>query len=161
MPGLGDLPLLGRLFSNNRTDAAKTEVVLLITPRIVRNLIRPDAAQLEFSSGTEASSTGSALGPRPIDAPIPAPIPAPFPGPTPQTQQAPAPFISVQPFPALQPGGTATGAAPAPGMPPGNVPPGVVPGVTPPTPAPGSATGATPSIGPGAPVPITPGTPLR
>src|SRR5687767_99989 len=47
IPGLGDLPLVGRLFSNHRNDASKTEVILLITPHIVRNLVRPDAARME------------------------------------------------------------------------------------------------------------------
>jgi len=36
VPGLGDLPLLGRLFSNNSDQLNKTEIVLLITPRIIR-----------------------------------------------------------------------------------------------------------------------------
>ena len=64
VPGLGDLPLIGRLFSNERKDGVKTEVILLITPRIVRNLARPGATAMEFSSGTEGSSTGTALGAR-------------------------------------------------------------------------------------------------
>jgi general secretion pathway protein D len=63
VPGLGDLPLIGRLFSNNRNEGTKTEIVLLITPRIVRNLIQPSAATTEFTSGTEsaASSLGAPL----------------------------------------------------------------------------------------------------
>ncbi len=55
IPGLGDLPLIGRLFSTQRDETIKTEIVLLITPHIVRNLTRLDAAQSEFSSGTEGS----------------------------------------------------------------------------------------------------------
>ena len=50
VPGLGDLPLLGHLFSSHRDDSSKTEIVLLITPRIVRNLNRPEAAVVEFMS---------------------------------------------------------------------------------------------------------------
>ena len=42
VPGLGDLPLLGRLFSNNSDQLNKTEIVLLITPRIIRNIERPE-----------------------------------------------------------------------------------------------------------------------
>jgi general secretion pathway protein D len=64
VPGFGDLPIIGRLFSNERKDGSKTEVVLLITPRIVRNLARPGASAMEFSSGTEGSSIGTALGAR-------------------------------------------------------------------------------------------------
>lgn len=59
LPGLGDLPLLGRLFSNDNKDKSKTELVLLITPHIVRNVTRPDAIYSEFPSGTE-SAIGSA-----------------------------------------------------------------------------------------------------
>lgn len=55
VPGLGDLPLLGRLFSNDNHNKTKTELVLLITPRIVRNVARPDAIYSEFPSGTESA----------------------------------------------------------------------------------------------------------
>ena len=72
VPGLGDLPIVGRLFATERKDGSKTEVILLITPHIVRNLARPGAAALEFTSGTEGSSIGSALSTRRLD---PAAIP--------------------------------------------------------------------------------------
>ena len=54
IPGLGDLPVLGRLFGSQRNDNQKTEIVLSITPRLVRGLVRPDAMTSEFWSGTEA-----------------------------------------------------------------------------------------------------------
>lgn len=60
LPGLGDVPLLGRLFSNDNHDKSKTELVLLITPHIVRNVARPDAIYSEFPSGT-----GNAVGSTP------------------------------------------------------------------------------------------------
>lgn len=63
IPGLGDFPFLGHLFSNHLTNKSKTEVVLLITPHIVRNIARPDAGNLEFMSGTEGSLGGQELGP--------------------------------------------------------------------------------------------------
>jgi general secretion pathway protein D len=53
VPGLGDIPLLGRLFSAQRDDGQRTEIVLSITPRILRNIRRPDLNQTEFWSGTE------------------------------------------------------------------------------------------------------------
>jgi general secretion pathway protein D len=53
IPGLGDLPVLGRLFSNHSDESQKTEIVLSITPRLVRNLKRPGAD--EFWSGTDAA----------------------------------------------------------------------------------------------------------
>lgn len=55
VPGLGDVPMLGRLFSSQKDDRQKTEIVLSITPRLVRNINRPDAALSEFWSGTETS----------------------------------------------------------------------------------------------------------
>jgi general secretion pathway protein D len=55
VPGLSSLPILGRLFSNNVGDQKKTEIVLSITPRIVRNVQRASAQTAEFWSGTEAA----------------------------------------------------------------------------------------------------------
>ena len=55
VPLLGDLPVLGRLFTNNNDTASKTEIVLLITPRVVRNLQRPGIRLEEFPSGTEGA----------------------------------------------------------------------------------------------------------
>jgi len=72
VPGLGDMPVLGRLFSSTNTDASKTEIVLLITPHVVRNLVRPEARFEEFLAGTEASIGGGgafAAGGAPIAAP--------------------------------------------------------------------------------------------
>lgn len=55
VPGLGELPVAGRLFGSHLDDENKTEIVLSITPRILRNIQRPGASTLEFDSGTEAS----------------------------------------------------------------------------------------------------------
>jgi len=55
LPGLGDLPVLGRLFSSQKDSRNKTEIVLLITPRIVRNIARPDSASFMQPSGTDTS----------------------------------------------------------------------------------------------------------
>ncbi len=70
VPGLGDLPLFGRLFSNDNHDKSKTELVLLITPHIVRNVTRPDAIYSEFPSGTE-NSIGSTPRSSPSSVPVP------------------------------------------------------------------------------------------
>jgi len=53
-PILGEIPLLGRLFSNQNDNNAKTEVVLSITPHLVRNIQRKDPSAESFWSGTEA-----------------------------------------------------------------------------------------------------------
>ena len=54
LPGLGDIPILGRLFSSTRTDGSKNEIALSITPRIVRNIPRPTIETAAIWSGTEA-----------------------------------------------------------------------------------------------------------
>jgi general secretion pathway protein D len=56
IPGLGDIPLIGRLFSDHSTDKEKTEVVLSITPRIIRAKARPSSENTEFWFGTESRS---------------------------------------------------------------------------------------------------------
>ena len=55
VPGLGDVPLLGRLFSNNRRNKDKTELILAITPRIIRNIHQPDAGIASYWSGTDGT----------------------------------------------------------------------------------------------------------
>ena len=55
IPGLGDLPTVGRLFGSQKDDNNKTEIVLLITPRIVRNVVRPEANAMAVPAGSEAS----------------------------------------------------------------------------------------------------------
>lgn len=97
IPGLGDIPLLGRLFSNNNDNRTKTEIVLLITPRIVRSLHWPRSATTDQPVGTDAAigapplrisattpgalalapSDGGAGGRRP---PVPGPLPGAQPG---------------------------------------------------------------------------------
>jgi general secretion pathway protein D len=53
VPGLGDLPLLGRLFSSHGDDKRKTEIILSITPHIVRNIQRPEVSLAQFWAGTD------------------------------------------------------------------------------------------------------------
>ena len=55
VPGLATLPVVGALFGLNSTTRNKTEVVLLITPRILRVLNLPDAAITRMPGGTDAS----------------------------------------------------------------------------------------------------------
>lgn len=59
LPGLADLPLLGRLFSSHKDERQKTEVVLSITPHIVRNITLPGAGVTQFWSGTEQGGQGT------------------------------------------------------------------------------------------------------
>ena len=55
IPGLGELPILGRLFSTLHTSKTKTEVVLSITPRLMGTTTLPNAQLVEFWSGTEGT----------------------------------------------------------------------------------------------------------
>lgn len=50
---LGDLPLLGPLLSNNVTSKDKTELILAITPRLIRGVTVPQNSLMSFSSGKE------------------------------------------------------------------------------------------------------------
>jgi len=62
VPGLGTLPVVGRLFSDTHETRGKTEIVLLITPRLLRTLERPDNRVIEFAAGTDASGGGQSSG---------------------------------------------------------------------------------------------------
>ena len=55
LPGLGDIPLLGRLFGTRKDDTEKTEIVLSITPHIIRAQTRATSENTEFYYGTESS----------------------------------------------------------------------------------------------------------
>ena len=59
LPGLGDLPVIGRLFGSQRDLHNKTEIILLVTPRVVRNIVPPDNVRSMIAAGTE-SLVGSA-----------------------------------------------------------------------------------------------------
>ena len=56
VPGLGDLPGIGRAFGNTVRNRDKSEIVLLITPRVLRNIVPPDLTNLVFGAGTEAAA---------------------------------------------------------------------------------------------------------
>ncbi|MFC0397531.1 hypothetical protein [Paraburkholderia rhizosphaerae] len=52
IPGIGKIPVLGRLFSNDSDSSTRSEIVLLITPHLTRSLAMPDAYAQAFPSGT-------------------------------------------------------------------------------------------------------------
>jgi general secretion pathway protein D len=54
IPGLGDLPILGRLFGSTGTSRDKNEIVLSITPRVIRKQSRPSSETTEFWYGSES-----------------------------------------------------------------------------------------------------------
>ena len=55
VPGLSNIPILGRLFQSQRDVSNKTEIVLSITPHIIRHGERSVPATSQFSYGTEST----------------------------------------------------------------------------------------------------------
>src|SRR5436309_6348202 len=93
-PGLAKLPLLGYLFSHNKTDHQEDEVLIVLTPRIVRMPEWTKANLRPMYSGSDA------LVQVKREAEIHAPAPPPVtPQQQPQTNPAPAPTA---PAPAAQ-----------------------------------------------------------
>lgn len=67
IPLLGDFPILGRLFGSQSDSTQKTEVVLSITPHLIRNIARRDPAHETFWSGTELTLRDRPLQLRTVD----------------------------------------------------------------------------------------------
>jgi general secretion pathway protein D len=68
VPGLGQLPVLGHLFSSHKDNGSKTEIVLSITPRLVGSNRLPDARMMEYWSGTESTLRSDPLVMKPFGA---------------------------------------------------------------------------------------------
>ena len=101
IPGLGEIPILGRLFGSQRDNTVKTEIVLSITPRLIRSIQRPDLASSEFDAGTEAS-----LRSRGVETA----------GPAPAAAGVPRPPGAGAPVPGVPPGAAVGGPQPAPAL---------------------------------------------
>jgi general secretion pathway protein D len=54
LPYLHDAPLVGRLFGVTTDESKKTEIVMLLTPHIVRNVVTPTVSGTGVPSGTES-----------------------------------------------------------------------------------------------------------
>jgi general secretion pathway protein D len=76
VPFLSDIPVLGRLFISGDQSRATTDVLISLTPRIVKALDRPDPAEESFPSGT-ADSFGPPVPAGPPVAPPPPAVPRP------------------------------------------------------------------------------------
>jgi len=122
VPGLGHLPVIGRLFGNNAGNTLKTEIILSITPHIVRPPATLEASVGNVYSGTEGSLRERALQLDPIG---PARLQSSG-GPAPAAPAAPT-----APASAAAPATPAAAAAPAPAVP---------------QPTPGAAPSGSPSI---------------
>ncbi|MFQ5744617.1 MAG: cohesin domain-containing protein [Acidobacteriota bacterium] len=63
IPGLMDIPGLGRIFSSTQEEVVKTDVLLSITPHILRRAEITDDDLRAIYVGTEAKISGSTVGP--------------------------------------------------------------------------------------------------
>ena len=141
VPGLGALPILGRLFGSRKDELTSSEIVLLITPRIMRSIRAPDLMDAEFDSGTEATLGSRGLA---ITAPDPASS-APAAAPA-RSSAAPSAPQSSPSMPST-PGGAVAPTAPPQSVPaPSQSPPANSPTQpAPSTPVPGTAPAPSPT----------------
>lgn len=116
VPLAGDVPVLGRLFSSQLDDGSRTELVLAITPRIVRNLRQPEPSEAELWVGTEAYTRLRQVGGRVAPEPTPPAAPAAAAAPAASAARAAAASASaaVPPPPLVNPVVESTTAASAP-----------------------------------------------
>lgn len=97
VPGISEVPWLGRLFQSPTKSNLKKEILLSITPRVLKNIYRPSDDLLQIQAGTDARSSSTGRGgvsspalpvsppPRPAT-----PTPAPQPLLTPLTPMGPS-----------------------------------------------------------------------
>lgn len=103
IPGLSDIPVVGRIFAHNRKETQETDIILTLTPRIVRVLdLRPEDL-LPFRVGRDSTAPL-------IDIPMPTPLPPRPPGDVPegifppvQTQPPRTPLLPVPQTPPAEP----------------------------------------------------------
>ena len=86
IPGLVDLPVVGRLFARSRLETTQTDIVLTLTPHVVRVLDVSEEDLRAFRVGGTDVNTGTIdvplpvdLLPRPSDANLPSAPPRPAP----------------------------------------------------------------------------------
>ena len=111
-PGLSDLPLIGRLFAVHHKEATQTDIILTLTPHIVRVLDLTESDLRPFKLGRDSGGGGGEvalpsiqLPPRDKEdllAPPPTPLPGPPTAPFPQPLQGPLPG-SISPIPGTTP----------------------------------------------------------
>src|ERR1700730_6763606 len=62
IPGLSQIPVVGRLFGSHNSDREKSEIVLSITPHIIRTQARAASDSTEFWYGTETRARSTPFG---------------------------------------------------------------------------------------------------
>ena len=79
IPGLSDIPVLGKLFSKSTSDTKRTDIMLTLTPHIIRTPDVTEADLLPIWVGTESNMTFRGGSPRvesPSEGPFDEPDPA-------------------------------------------------------------------------------------
>lgn len=126
VPGLGEIPLLGRLFSTQKAERGKTEVLLVITPHVVRNYPSTQSATeadmllgAPASMGRPTSADGNAGGGNTMPMLPPTLVPFMNPGAVAPKQTAPAAAPAATAAPTAPAASTAptTPASGIPGLP--------------------------------------------
>lgn len=153
-PGAIHLPFFKQLFSGNDISSDQTEIIMLLTPHIVRTqeLTESDLRPIYIGSQQNLGIGGP---PPVIAAPEPEPTPPPAPAPTPG---AAAPGGGAAPGTLTGPGGVQVSAPPGSTPVPGTVvvtPATPVPGAAPPTPAPNEQPAPSPTA-PATTLPVPP-----
>jgi general secretion pathway protein D len=77
VPGLSDLPLVGRLFAHNTKSSTQTDIILTLTPHIVRVLDLTEADLRPFRVGRDSLAPVAELPLLPLEAPKPPELPKP------------------------------------------------------------------------------------
>jgi general secretion pathway protein D len=100
IPGLGQIPFLGRLFSGENTEKDKSELVIALIPHIVRG---PDVTDSNLKGVAAGNATQIKVGYAPRTAPPAPPVASPAagapPATAPPTPAEPAPPVVVAPGP--------------------------------------------------------------
>jgi general secretion pathway protein D len=105
IPGLSDVPVVGRLFARNRKETVQTDVVLTLTPHIIRVL---DLSEEDLRPFRVSADANAPL----IDLPIIQTPPVTIPPPVPPPAQPPAQNPAQPPQPAHPIPGTLAPAPP-------------------------------------------------
>jgi general secretion pathway protein D len=101
VPGLTDLPIIGRLFGRTRRDTQQTDIILTLTPHIVRVLDLHESDLRPFRLGREgAPGLGGPIGPQ---IQLPEPQPDQQPQPQPQPPPGTRPIAPILPPPPATP----------------------------------------------------------
>jgi len=77
VPGLSDLPLVGRLFAHSTKTTTQTDIILTLTPHIIRVLDLTEADLRPFRVGRDSLAPITELPLLPIEAPKPPELPKP------------------------------------------------------------------------------------